>query len=116
MKRPSNSQPKTVVKMVDSGYKQPSPSVPDDPPLADRRPNCTRQLRLEISPKNTELIPVQATPRASARTTASTGLGRRFRFPSRCRAASAGLSCPEIAPQYVHTCFTRFLAGTVKAT
>ncbi|CAI7991351.1 hypothetical protein GBAR_LOCUS706, partial [Geodia barretti] len=25
-------------------------------------------------------------------------------------------SCPEIAPQYVHTCFTRFLAGTVKAT
>ena len=32
------------------------------------------------------------------------------------RAASASLSCPAIAPQYVHTCFTRFLTGTVKAT
>ena len=93
-----------------------------------RRPNSSRRLRPGFSPGNTELIPAQATPRASARGTARTGpwvrlvLGRLgSRFPSRCCAASAGLSCPEIrAPQYVQT--TRasraqdFLTGTVKAT
>ena len=44
----------------------------------------------------------------------STGSG--LHFPSRCCAASAGLNWPEIAPQSVHTCFTRFLTGTRKAT
>ena len=35
---------------------------------------------------------------------------------SRCCAASAGLSCRDTAPQYDHTCFTRFLTGTLKVT
>ena len=106
----------TVVKKVDFSYMpigQPSLKTRSPP---RRRPNSARRLRPGFAPGNTELIPAQATPRVSPRTTAGTGLGRRLRFPSRCCAASAGLSCPEIAPQYVQTCFTRFLTGTVKAT
>ena len=106
----------TVVKKVDFSYMpigQPSLKTRSPP---RRRPNSARRLRPGFAPGNTELVPAQATPRVSPRTTARTGLGRRLRFPSRCCAASAGLSCPEIAPQYVHTCFTRFLTGTVKAT
>ena len=80
----------TVVKMVDFSYIL-TPAIPEDPPLADRRPNCARRLRPGISPGNTELIPVQAGAR--------TGLGPSTRFPSRCCAASAGLNCPDIAPQ-----------------
>ena len=77
-----------------------------------RRPNSSRRLRPGISPGNTDRIPAQATPRASARRTARTGLG----LPSRCCAASAGLNWPDPAPQYVHTCFTRFLTGFLKGT
>ena len=105
----------TVVKMVDYSYKL-SSAIHEDPRLADRRPNCSGRLRPGISPGNTDLVPAQAATRGELRTTAGTGLGPRLRFTSRCCAASAGLSCPEIAPQYVHTCFTRFLTGTMKAT
>ena len=56
--------------------------------------------------------PLRPPAKASAPTTARAGLGPRLRFPSRCCAASAGLSCPRTAPQQVHTCFTRFLAST----
>ena len=66
-----------------------------------RHPNSARRLRPGISPGNTDLVPVQAGAR--------TGLGPRTRFPSRCCAASAGLICPEIAPQYVQACVTRSL-------
>ena len=45
-----------------------------------------------------------------------TRLSLRLRFPRRCCAVSAGLSCPAIALQCVHTCFSRFLAGTLKVT
>ena len=53
----------TVVKMVDFSHRPQSAK-----PL--RRPNSARRLRPGFSPGNTELIPAQATPRASARTTA----------------------------------------------
>ena len=54
----------TVVKMVDFSYKLPS-AIPEDPPMADRRPNSARRLRLGISPRNTELIPAQTAPRTA---------------------------------------------------
>ena len=53
----------TVVKMVDFSHRPQSAK-----PL--RRPNSSRRLRPGISPENTDRIPAQATPRASARTTA----------------------------------------------
>ena len=53
----------TVVKMVDFSHRPQSAK-----PL--RRPNSSRRLRPGLSPRNTELIPAQATPRASARGTA----------------------------------------------
>ena len=59
----------TVAKLVNFSRKGPS-TTSEDPPQADRRPNSARRLRPGLSPGNTELIPVQATPRASARTTA----------------------------------------------
>ena len=113
----NREQLRTVVKKVDFSYMpigQPSLKTRSPP---RRRPNSARRLRPGFAPGNTERVPVQATPRVSYHPPNSrTGLGLRLRFPSRCCAASAGLSCPEIAPQYVHTCFTRFLTGTVKAT
>ena len=97
-------------KMVDFSYKLSSAFLKARS-LPRRRPNCSRRLYPGISPGNTERVPVQATAWA-----AGTGLGVRLRLPGRCCAASAGLSCPEMAPQYVHACCTRFLAVKVKAT
>ena len=77
-----------------------------------RRPNSSRRLHPGIPPGSTERIPVQATARVLPPTTARTG----WDLSRRCCAASASLSCPDTAPQYVHTCFTRLLTGTVKAT
>ena len=48
-------------------FRQPSLKTRSEP---RRRPNSSRRLRPGISPGNTDLVPVQATPRASARTTA----------------------------------------------
>ena len=59
----------TVVKTVNISRKGPS-TTSVDPPQADRRPNSAKRLRLGIPPKNTELIPVQATPRSCPHATA----------------------------------------------
>ena len=62
----SKTAPRTVVKMVDFGYKPPS-SIPKDAVSPRRRPNSARRLRPGISPGNAELVPAQAaSPRATA--------------------------------------------------
>ena len=107
----------TVVKMVDFSYKtivSLSLKTRSEP---RRRPNSSRRLRLGISPRNTELIPAQATPRGETQRDSLNRIGSAYTLPQpvlRCKRRSH--AAPSIAPQYVHMCFTRFLAGTVKAT
>ena len=60
---------KAVVKMVDlvTNCRRPFLKARSPP---RRRPNSSRRLRPGVSPGNTDRIPTQATPRASARRTA----------------------------------------------
>ena len=106
----------TVVKMVDFSYKL-SSAIPEDavratppPQLLKAAPpwNLTRERRSDPrSSYHAGIVPHDSLNR----------IGSASPLPQpvlRCK--RAGLNCPEIAPQYVHTCFTRLLAGTVKAT
>ena len=60
-------------------------------PAPRRRPNSSRRLRPGISPGNTERVPAQASPQASTRKKARTGLGLASPLPQpvlRCKRRS----------------------------
>ena len=101
--------PRTVVKMVDFSHRPQSAK-----PL--RRPNSSRRLRPGLSPRNTDLVPAQATPRASARTTALNRIGSASPLPQpvlRCKRRS---QLPrEQHPSTSTRASLVFLTGTVKA-
>ena len=99
-----------VVKKVDLGNQAPAILPSRRGPSRAAAPTVQWQLRQGNCARDSHPgAPNGSRTRPPCSAGARTGLGRRIRLPSRCCAASAAPSCPEIAPQYVHTCFTRFL-------